>query len=86
MEPSLKPELRAQVVALLREEKKIEAIKIYRDGVAGCGLKEAKEAVEEIARKEGIALQSGGCSLGVLFALLCAVGVVIGILLLLRKT
>jgi ribosomal protein L7/L12 len=39
-----------QVKAQLRKGNKIEAIKIYRDAT-GLGLKEAKDAVEEIARQ-----------------------------------
>jgi ribosomal protein L7/L12 len=41
--------LRAQVVAHLRQGNKIEAIKTYRS-FTGVGLKEAKDAVEEIER------------------------------------
>lgn len=36
------------VVALLRGDKKIQAIKVYRE-IAGAGLKEAKDAVERMA-------------------------------------
>lgn len=38
----------AEVVALLREDKKIQAIKVYRE-ITGAGLKEAKDAVERMA-------------------------------------
>ena len=36
-----------QVTALLRDGRKIEAIKVYRE-ITGAGLKEAKEAVERM--------------------------------------
>ncbi|ELS54781.1 ribosomal protein L7/L12 [Streptomyces viridochromogenes] len=37
-----------EVVALLRDGKKIQAIKVYRE-ITGAGLKEAKDAVEAMA-------------------------------------
>jgi ribosomal protein L7/L12 len=40
-------ELEARVVALLRDGNKIEAIKVFRQA-RGCGLREAKDAVEAI--------------------------------------
>ncbi len=42
-----------QILQLLQEGRKIEAIKVYRE-TTGAGLKEAKEAVEEMQR-QGIA-------------------------------
>lgn len=39
----------SQITDLLRQNQKIEAIRIYRE-TTGAGLKEAKDAVEEIAR------------------------------------
>ncbi|GAA4534112.1 ribosomal protein L7/L12 [Amycolatopsis samaneae] len=44
-------ELAGEVEALLRQDKKIVAIKRYRE-VTGAGLKEAKDAVERISRGE----------------------------------
>lgn len=41
------PEL-AEVTALLRQGKKIQAIKVYRE-TTGVGLKEARDAVERLA-------------------------------------
>ncbi|MFJ8634881.1 ribosomal protein L7/L12 [Streptomyces sp. NPDC093568] len=38
----------AEVVALLRDDKKIQAIKVYRE-ITGADLKEAKDAVEAMA-------------------------------------
>ncbi len=62
------------VLRLLVDRKKIAAIKLYRQQM-GVGLKEAKEAVEELGRRNGIESR-GGC-LGVLaffiFAVLAAV-------------
>ncbi|WP_405585855.1 ribosomal protein L7/L12 [Streptomyces sp. NBC_01092] len=37
-----------EVLALLRDDKKIQAIKVYRE-ITGAGLKEAKDAVERMA-------------------------------------
>ncbi|MGN9755770.1 ribosomal protein L7/L12 [Streptomyces sp. SD31] len=39
-----------EVLALLRNGKKIEAIKVYRE-ITGEGLKEAKDAVERLAER-----------------------------------
>ena len=47
-----------EVVSLLEQGRKIEAIKRYREQT-GVGLKEAKVAVEEIARQRGISTGSG---------------------------
>lgn len=44
-----------EVVGLLRQDQKIQAIKLYRERT-GLGLKEAKEAVERIGAQHGIAL------------------------------
>lgn len=46
------PEM-ADVVAHLIQGQKIQAIKLYRERT-GAGLKEAKDAVEELARQRGI--------------------------------
>lgn len=46
IEDPTSPDLR-EIDALLREGKKIQAIKVYRD-LTGAGLKEAKEAVERL--------------------------------------
>jgi hypothetical protein len=56
-------------VQLLTDQRKIEAIKLYRQAT-GVGLKEAKEAVEAIARLRGIESKSG-CLTILLFAV-CA--------------
>ncbi|MCA9756336.1 MAG: ribosomal protein L7/L12 [Candidatus Eisenbacteria bacterium] len=46
--PSPPPaDVEARVRELLAQKKKIEAIKLYREAT-GCGLKEAKEAVESL--------------------------------------
>ncbi|WP_187284862.1 ribosomal protein L7/L12 [Streptomyces sp. uw30] len=37
-----------EVLTLLRDDKKIQAIKVYRE-ITGAGLKEAKDAVERMA-------------------------------------
>lgn len=48
-DPTFSGQIRQQVVDLLAQEKKIEAIKLYRQ-TTGVSLKEAMEAVEKIAR------------------------------------
>jgi ribosomal protein L7/L12 len=53
--------LEGQVIALLQAQKKIEAVKVYRQQT-GDGLKEAKEAVEALAVKHGISPKGTGCA------------------------
>jgi hypothetical protein len=68
----------AQILKWLREGKKIHAIKIYRDK-AGCGLREAKNYVESLGSRHGLAtVSSGGCAgmLMLMFAVLTGVAVV----------
>lgn len=70
------PALTNQVVNLLGRGEKIEAIKLYRQHL-GVGLKEAKEAVEQIGEQHGIPSASGA---GCLAVVLLSIGVVIGLL------
>jgi hypothetical protein len=64
------------LLPLLQQGKKIEAIKVYRERT-GAGLREAKDAVEAIAGKHGLALSKAGCAglivllSGVLVCLVC---------------
>ncbi len=51
---------KSEVVELMRAGNKIQAIRVYRE-VHGCGLKDAKEAVEEIAAQHGITPFQQGC-------------------------
>jgi ribosomal protein L7/L12 len=51
--------LESEVLALLEQGKKIEAIKVYRNR-SGAGLKDAKDAVEALAKRHNIA--SPGCA------------------------
>jgi len=53
-----------QIAALLRQGKKIQAIKLYRERM-GVGLKEAKDAVETFAAEQHIVVPSGSGCLGV---------------------
>lgn len=58
---ALSADAEAQIVALLREGKTIEAIKQYRMATS-VGLKEAKESVEALGRRSGIAVRAAsGC-------------------------
>ncbi len=50
----------AQILELLRAGQKIRAIKLYRDQT-GSGLADAKNAVEAMARAEGLPSGSSGC-------------------------
>jgi ribosomal protein L7/L12 len=66
--------LEGQVLTLMRDQKKIWAIKVYREKT-GVGLKQAKDAVEALAAKHGISTQTG-CAGMVL--LLVAISTIIG--------
>jgi ribosomal protein L7/L12 len=66
------------VLELLRAGQKIRAIKLYRDKT-GAGLAEAKNAVETLARKNGIPAGQTGCSSAVLCIL--AITLVLGYVL-----
>jgi Ribosomal protein L7/L12 C-terminal domain len=49
------------IVKVLRANRKIEAIKLYRQAT-GVGIKEAKEFIEEVQRRAGMSFRSG-CSI-----------------------
>ena len=49
-----------EILRLLRDGRKIPAIKLYRERT-GLGLKESKEAVEALARQQGIKTSPSGC-------------------------
>ncbi len=65
-----------QLIDLLRQGKKIPAIKIYREQ-KGTGLKFSKEAVEALAAKHGIAKTGSGCASVLLVALFFVVVLVV---------
>jgi Ribosomal protein L7/L12 C-terminal domain len=69
------PKLRDDLTALLRANRKIDAIKVYREAT-GQGLKESKDAVETFAARAGLTAKPGGCAGVVLLALFVAVGFV----------
>ncbi len=59
---SLSPNsLEGQIVDLMRKRNKIEAVRLFRR-MSGCGLKEAKDAVEALAVKHGINPKPAGCA------------------------
>ena len=65
-----------EVATLLEQGQKIEAIKRYRERT-GVGLKEAKDAVERMAERRGLAPSQGvGCFGVVLLALMSLVWLV----------
>src|SRR5207302_9114522 len=51
----------SELLELLGRGQKIQAIKVYRERTRA-GLKEAKEAVEALARSRGLAPKGAGCS------------------------
>lgn len=61
-ETSNHSEVVERIVQSLREGKKIEAIKDYREST-GAGLKESKEAIEELIQKYNITMKSGCASM-----------------------
>ena len=72
--PEPASDMEVELLRLLEAGKKLEAVKIYKQRT-GVQLIEAKQAVEALARRHGIAAQNGGC-FGVLLAVLLAAVVV----------
>jgi ribosomal protein L7/L12 len=68
--------LETELLRLLSQGRKLEAVKIYRDRW-GVSLREAKEAAESLAARNGIQTQGGGC-LGVV-VILVIIFVVVGV-------
>ena len=60
-----------QVLSLLRQGRKIEAIKVYRTAT-NCGLKDAKDAVEALAAQHGIVARGAGCASAIACFLIAA--------------
>lgn len=60
-----------EIVSLLKNGKKIAAIKLYREKT-GSGLADAKNAVEALASNHGIVAKASGCS-GVLLSIVMIV-------------
>src|SRR3989442_1151660 len=71
--PELGGDLEAQVLSLLSQGQKIGAVKLYREGT-GVGLKEAKEAVEDLAARRGIVPPGGSGCLGVILIVAAVLG------------
>ncbi len=65
-------EFEAQLLAELQAGRKIPAVKLYREKTR-VGLKEAKDAVEQLAAKHGVTSQGGGCA-GVLLLAVASAG------------
>ena len=63
-----------RVLSLLRQDRKIEAIKLYRDVTNG-GLKDSKEAVEALAAANGIKVRVKVSGVGCLIFLAVVLGV-----------
>ena len=64
-------DVRDQITHLLRNQRKIDAIKLYRKHVTA-SLKESKLAVESMAREMGLPVRTGSCSALILLAALAA--------------
>ena len=69
-------DLEAELLRLLQEGQKIEAIKHYREWT-GAGLKDAKDAVEALAARHGIVAKSAGCLSMLALCLILAVMLVL---------
>ena len=69
--------LEGQVLALMQGQKKIEAVKLYRQQT-GLGLKEAKDAVEALAAKHGMSPKGAGCAGMVLLMVVVFTFIVVG--------
>lgn len=69
--------LEGQVLALMQGQKKIDAIKLYRQQT-GTGLKEAKDAVEALAVRHGVSPKQAGCAGMVLLMVLASAIIGIG--------
>jgi ribosomal protein L7/L12 len=72
----VRADLKADVWALLQDGQKIQAIKFYRERT-GCGLKQAKDAVEAVGREHGV-VPKAGC-LGVILLCLLLSGMLWGL-------
>lgn len=74
-EKEISEELLSEISEAIIRRKKIAAIKIYREAT-GCGLKEAKEAIEEITSSlvsdnpKLLAKKSSGCASLIIFGFL----------------
>jgi hypothetical protein len=67
----LPDDVRDDISELLRNDRKIEAIKLYRKHVTA-SLKESKLAVESMAREMGLPVRTGSCSAVILLAVATA--------------
>jgi len=74
----VRADLKADVWALVQDGQKIQAIKFYRERT-GCGLKQAKDAVEAVAHEHGVAPNTAGC-FGMLLFWLALSGVLLGLI------
>lgn len=74
--PTAMPDHEQEILELLHQGKKIAAIKLHRERT-GKGLKEAKDAVEALATRHGIA-KGGGC-VGVI-AIVLMIGALVAVL------
>jgi ribosomal protein L7/L12 len=74
----VRADLKADIWALMQDGQKIQAIKFYRERT-GCGLKQAKDAVEAVAREHGVAPNSAGC-FGMILFWLALSGVLLGLI------
>jgi ribosomal protein L7/L12 len=77
--PQSDRDLEDEVVSLLEQGQKIEAIKRYRERT-GVGLKGAKEAVERMAERRGLVTSQGAGCLGVVLLALMSLVWLVGLL------
>jgi ribosomal protein L7/L12 len=73
----VRADLKADLWALMQDGQKIQAIQFYRERT-GCSLKQAKDAVEAVAREHGVAPKTAGC-MGVILFWLALSGALLGL-------
>jgi ribosomal protein L7/L12 len=78
-------DLEAEVVRLLGQGEKLKAVKLYRDRT-GSTLFDSKQAVEVLAERHGIKVESGGCSGVLILSMVALIAVaVVAVLMILRQ-
>ena len=60
------------MLRLLRDGEKIKAAKLYQERT-GASLREAKQAIDSVAARHGMAVEEGGCSGVLIFLIVVAV-------------
>ncbi len=78
-------DLEQEVRSLLDQGKKIEAVKVYKHHT-GSGLKDAKDAVEALAKRHGITVKGAWCSGVLIVCMLALIAIaVVAVLMIIQK-